>query len=655
MASESSKLARTSAGLYLRLICFSLVVVGVTAGVFTLVQRRGIEPGGLAGVVISAALVVPLAAIAGHKLVVPLRRLAEGARALGEGRLDQRVQVDRSDELGGLAQSFNLMAEQLQASADRIEQQNRDLIEARARAEAGSRAKSEFLAAMSHEIRTPMNAVLGFIDLLLESELSPEQRRNCELVKQSAGSLMSIINDILDLSRLEAGKMPMERKALDLREVARGVVELMTPLARKKGLTLMLWVDESVPEYVAGDALRLRQVLLNLVGNGVKFTARGEVGLSIRCEPGESPDPLRIRFEVRDTGPGVPRNLRSRLFEPFSQADSSTTRRFGGTGLGLAISRRIITLMGGDIGLADTTGPGALFWVTVPLRRAVPPDERLGFAPLTRGRVLLIQDADDVADGMERQLKSWGLDVEVRHGAGAAVRRIQEAAQAGVPFDISIADYGMLGRHGRGVPGLLIGGPMFDGPRLIVLSSTPDPQAELMMREEGLGEFLTKPVKAGQLHQVISGILESQNTSDGAAPVSDVAPLPSVLLAEDNEINRIFALELLQRLGFQAEVAANGHEVLERMTATPFDIVLMDCLMPELDGYEATRLLRQRESGTGRRAWVVALTANAMKEDRARCLEAGMDDYLSKPFQRESLRVVLDRARRELAARRKAG
>jgi CheY-like chemotaxis protein/nitrogen-specific signal transduction histidine kinase len=547
------------------------------------------------------------------------------------------------------------MAEQLQASADRIEQQNRDLIEARVRAEAGNRAKSEFLAAMSHEIRTPMNAVLGFIDLLLESELTTEQRRNCELVKQSAGSLMGIINDILDLSRLDAGKMPLERKAVDLRDLARGVVELMTPLARKKGLHLMLWVDEAVPEYVAGDALRLRQVLLNLVGNGVKFTARGEVGLSLRCEPGESPEAPRIRFEVRDTGSGVPRDLRPRLFEPFTQADSSTTRRFGGTGLGLAISRRIVTLMGGEIGLADTTGPGALFWFTIPFRRTVPPDERVGFEHFSSGRVLLIQDADDVADGMERQLKGWGLDVEVRHGAGAAVRRIQEAANAGMPFDISIADYGMLGRHGRGVPGLLIGGPLFEGPRLIVLSSTPDPQAELMMREEGMGEFLTKPVKPGQLHQVIAGILESRKAADSPDAAASKLPLPSVLLAEDNEINRIFAIELLQRLGFQPEVAANGHEVLERMAATPFDIVLMDCLMPELDGYEATRLLRQRESGTGRRAWVVALTANAMKEDRARCLEAGMDDYLSKPFQREALRLVLDRARRELAAKRQPG
>ena len=618
---------------------------------FYIAKARRTALGVLAGAILSFLVAAPLALIVGHSVVVPIRRIAEFARSVGAGQFDQRVPVDRSDELGDLALNFNRMAEQLKRSGERIEQQKSDLIDAHGKAEAGSRAKSEFLATMSHEIRTPMNAILGFIDLLLDSELTTEQRRNSEFVKQSASALLGILNDILDISRLEAGKMTLEQRSFNLREVVRNVTELMTISAHKKGIKLLLWIEEGVPNCLEGDAMRLRQVLLNLVSNAVKFTERGEVSVRVFLTNPSSPDEVGIRFEVRDTGIGIPPELLGKLFQPFSQADGSTTRRFGGTGLGLVICKKFIELMGGQVGVESGVGRGTQFWFTLGFRSGMELVEDLGLPPIPGYRVLVVGEIRVGPESLPTRLRSWMLDVDVVESAGVADRRIQEAVEQGNPFDVAVIDLESLGQSGGHSSGLLVGSRLFAGPSLIVLSSSPDSRADQLMREDGLGALLLKPVKQLQLHHALVEVIRRRPKLTVSSPLkTGEAPL-RILLAEDHEVNRLYASELLHRLGFHPEVAGTGNEVLKAAAGQNYDVILMDCLMPELDGYETTRRLRERERGGEHRTWIIALTANAMREDRNRCLAAGMDDYLAKPFGRDSLRIALERAREGMSQR----
>jgi hypothetical protein len=470
-------------------------------------------------------------------------------------------------------------------------------------------------------------------------------------VKHSASALLAILNDILDISRLEAGKMTLEQRTFNPREVIRNVTELMTPSAHKKGIKMNLWVDERLPNCLEGDAMRLRQVLLNLVSNAVKFTERGEVSVRVTRTESRSPDVVGLRFEVRDTGIGIPPELLGKLFQPFSQADGSTTRRYGGTGLGLVICKKFVDLMGGQIGVESRVGNGTQLWFTLGFHAAIEPVEDLVLPPIAGYRVLVVGEGRVGPDALLGRLRAWKLDADAVDSVAAAERRIQEGTERGKPIDVVIVDLESLVGSGKDSSGLLAGNRLFAGPSLIVLSSSPDPQADLLMREDGLGVLLPKPVKQLQLHQALVDTIRRKPKPAAPLPLNADTRRLRILLAEDHEVNRLYASELLHRLGFRPDVAATGHEVLQVTAAQTYDVILMDCLMPELDGYETTRRLRERERGGDHRTWIIALTANAMREDRSRCFAAGMDDYLAKPFERDSLRIALERARDEISQR----
>jgi signal transduction histidine kinase/DNA-binding response OmpR family regulator len=625
----------------------------------------------LGGAAISSLLGALLSLAVARSLVSPIERLAEGARLLGEGQFEHRVQVVRSDEIGELARSFNRMANHLAISRADIEAQKQELIEAYEGAQAASKAKSEFLATMSHEIRTPMNGILGFSSLLLESDLTADQRGNAELVQQSASSLLTIINDILDLSRIEAGKMTLERAVFDPRSLLEGVVDLLSVTAHKKGLELILWMDDHLPSFLQGDPIRLRQILLNLASNAIKFTERGEVVIRVMLMGEQEGGEVRLRFEVRDTGIGIPPETRARLFQPFSQADSSTTRKYGGTGLGLVISKRLVELMGGEIGCESDAGVGSLFWFSAVFQPSSAPPGRVNLPPLLGRRMLVVDDNETNRLLLIQQLKLWEIQVEAVDGAAAAEERMSQALAAGKPFDLAILDLQMPGVDGLELARCLSRQQRFAKTRLIMLSSSHDRPSETVLQAARLRAFILKPVKRAQLHQTLVEALAPSEpptpvpASGGShaplAPVraAEAAPKPPsaqtlrILLAEDNATNRLLAIKLLERLGYRAELASNGLEVLAATTHRTYDVILMDCLMPELDGYETTRQLRAREAAGGPRLWIVAMTANAMREDRGKCLDAGMDDYVSKPVQRDLLRAAMERAERSVLAWRK--
>jgi CheY-like chemotaxis protein len=557
------------------------------------------------------------------------------------------------------------MADQLAQSRDSIEKQKEELIELYREAQAASKAKSEFLATMSHEIRTPMNGILGFSSLLLESPLQAEQRAHAELVQQSASSLLTIINDILDLSRIEAGRMTLEMTPFDLRHLLEGVVDLLAVTAHKKGLEIILWMDEQIPPYLMGDPTRVRQIILNLTGNAVKFTERGDILLRVKLESGLPEGGSRLRFEVRDSGIGISEEVRSRLFQPFSQADSSTTRKYGGTGLGLVISKRLVELMEGEIDVQSEAGRGSLFWFTANFQSASSQALPVALPPLVNRRILIVDDNDTNRQLLLQQLKLWEVVAEAVQDAASAETRMREAIRDGRPYDLAVLDLQMPDVDGMMLARRIHRDPVLGATRMVMLSSAHERPDSGALRDAGLLAFLLKPVKRAQLHQCLVEALAaplpgfepppgavqrrpSTRSGDHSAGGTVVEPEElgrlRILLAEDNLTNRLLAVKMLERLGCRADTALNGLEVLHAVEAARFDIILMDCLMPEMDGYETTRRLRERERNGAPKVHIIAMTANAMREDRERCLAAGMDDYLAKPVRREELRSALVRA-----------
>ena len=587
----------------------------------------------------------------------PLAHLRTASQELAAGSFPAPLLVTSSDEIGDLAGQFNRMVVELEGVATVKQQLLEKMEESTANALAASRMKSEFLANMSHEIRTPMNGVLGMTGLLLDTKLSEEQRDFAETVRYSAESLLSIINDILDFSKIEAGKLAFDSVDFDVIPVLEGAVELLADRAQAKGLEIAVLIGDEVPPALRGDAGRIRQVLVNIVGNAVKFTESGEVVVSVVKE-GESTSHVGLRFAVRDTGIGITPEARKHLFVPFTQADGSVTRKYGGTGLGLAISKQLVEMMGGKLTIESEPGVGSTFAFTVWLHKAeAPPVSSVPAtappaATLDGLSVLIVDDNTTNRQIIRHYVESWGMRSTEASDGVEALAFLHEAALLATPFDLAILDAQMPRVDGFTLARKIRSSESLAEVRLVMLSAISSRATLADLNEAGISQFLNKPVRKRQLLECLLRLLgvEEMVPEHGDAVSRHLEArariglgrVPRVLVVEDNMVNQKLALLLLRKLGYTGEAVSNGKDALDIMERSAYDMILMDCQMPEMDGYEATKEIRRLENGA-RHIPIIAMTASAMEGDAEKCLAAGMDDYIAKPVDTRTLAATLER------------